>query len=124
MATLQFNVRDAELLYAFPKPPSDIATVIRCFMFLNRTAPPTYDELTSCLTKALKVGIIREEAGKFVVEKDWYDRIHMEDSVSENEIESMLDFEEHFVNVEFVVVTNAVSALSREDFNSILKALL
>jgi hypothetical protein len=84
------NTKDAELLYSFPEPASDMATIIRCFTFLNRTAPPTFDEFASCLTKSMKAGIIREEGGKFVVNKDWYDRIHKADTTTENEIEALL----------------------------------
>ncbi len=65
METVQFNVRDAALLYSFPKPLSDLKTMIRCFKFLNRTAAPTHEELTSCLTKAQRAGIVQELDGKY-----------------------------------------------------------
>jgi hypothetical protein len=123
VGTLQFNPRDAELLYSFPKPASDVTTIVRCFTFLNRTAPPTYGELTSCLTKALKAGIIRQVGGRFVIENGWYDRIHMADASSENEIEALLEFESAFVNVDFDETTVAASQLSEDEYKLILATL-
>jgi len=123
METVQFNVRDAELLYSFPKPWSDLTTVIRCFKFLNRTAAPTYEELTSCLMKAQRAGIIQEAEGKYIVENQWYDKIHAADESEENEIEAMLSFEETFVNIDFAEVTKRVTTLSKEDFQAIVDAL-
>jgi hypothetical protein len=96
---IRFNERDAELLYAFPEPASDLATIVRCFIYLNRTAPPEYHEIASCLTKAMKVGIVREDDGKYVVEKLWYDRIHKADFAADYEGESLAEFEASFVDV-------------------------
>ena len=123
VGAIQFNTRDAELLYSIPKPASDVAMIIRCFTFLNRTAPPTYGELTSCLTKAMKAGIVREEGGKYVIDKGWYDRIHMADATSENEMEALLEFESTFVNVDFDETTGTANVLSEDEYRSILAAL-
>ncbi len=120
---IQFNTRDAELLYSFPKPASDVATIVRCFTFLNRTAPPAYGEFTSCLTKAMKAGIVREERGKYVVDKGWYDRIHRADDTSENEIEALLEFEGAFVNMDFDETTDVVNVPSEDEYRSILATL-
>ena len=123
MGTMRFNERDAELLYSFPKPASDVAIIVRNYTFINRAAPPTYGELASCLIKALRAGIIRKEGEGFVVAKDWYDRIHKADAAVENEIESLLAFEETFVKIEFEETTNAASVLSEEEYRWILTTL-
>jgi len=123
MGTIQFNTKDAELLYSFPKPATDVKTIVWCFTFINRTYSPSFGELTSCLTKGLKAGIIREDGGRFVIDDDWYDRIHMADATAENEIESMLEFEEGFVNVYFDERTDAACTLTKEEYESILSKL-
>ena len=123
MGTVQFNTRDAELLYSFPKPASDVATIVRCFVFLNRAAPPSLGELTSCLTKGLRAGIIRRDGERFVVDGDWYGRIHMADATAENEIEAMLDFESGFVGMDFDATTDAACTLTEGEYESILAKL-
>jgi hypothetical protein len=89
-------------------------------MFINRTVAPTHRELASCLTKALKTGILHASEGKFVVEGGWYDRIHAADATSENEIEALLEFESTFVNVDFDETTDVASVLSEDEYHSIL----
>ncbi|VTR97004.1 hypothetical protein [Tuwongella immobilis] len=123
MGSIQFNARDAELLYSFPKPASDVATIVRCFVFLNRAAPPSFGEFASCLTKGLRAGIIREEGERFVIDDDWYGRIHMADATAENEIESMLEFESRFVGVDFDATTDAACALTEGEYESVLAKL-
>jgi len=123
VATIQFNIKDAELLYSFPKPVSDIATIVRCFVFLNRAASPTFGELTNCLSKGLRAGIIRDEGERFVIDDNWYGRIHMSDATAENEIEAMLEFESEFVNVEFDETTDAACSLTEAEYESILAKL-
>lgn len=123
MGSIQFNTRDAELLYSFPKPATDLKTIVWCFTFINRAAPPSHEELTSCLTKGLKAGIIREEGGKFVIETDWYARIHMADATAENEIEAMLEFESEFVNANFDEMIKITYVLKKEEYESILATL-
>lgn len=123
MATVMFNESDAELLYSFPKPASELGMIVRCFTFINRVAPPTYDEIRSCLSKAQRVGIVRWEGGGFVVEREWYERIHRADGVAENEIESMLDFEEWFLKSQFEEVVEAVVVPAEDEYASIVGRL-
>ena len=123
VGSIQFNARDAELLYSFPKPASDVATIVRCFVFLNRAAPPSFGELTSCLTKGLRAGIIREDGGPFVIDDNWYGRIHKADATAENEIEAMLEFESGFVSVDFDETTAAACAITEEEYESVLAKL-
>src|SRR5688500_4895788 len=115
-----FNELDAAILYAFPKPPSDLSAIVRCFRLFNRCAAPTYGDLTSCLTKALSAGIIRQEGGRFVVEETWYDRVHRHGVTAENEVEAMLAFAETFVNREVPRTTEAANVLSRSEYDAIL----
>jgi len=120
---IRFNIGEAELLYSFPKPASDVGTIIRCFTFLNRAAPPTYDEFTHCVSKAMKAGIVRREDGKYAVDRDWYDRIHLADATSGNEIESLIEFESSFVDVDFDEITDVVSVPSADEYRSALATL-
>lgn len=123
MGTVQFSSRDAELLYSFPKPATDLATIIRGFTFLHRAAPPTYEELQACLVKGLQVGIVRTEGARFVIDAPWYDRIHRADATASNEIEAMLEFESEFVGLDFVETTDAPFALTEEEYASIRAGL-
>lgn len=123
MPQVRFTVREAELLYSIPKPPTELETIVRCFMFINRAAPPTFEELTSCLTKGVKAGIIQKDNGKFAVEGSWYNKIHAADETAENEIESMLEFEEWFVDHEFPERDKTSHVLTLTEFDNTLKAL-
>lgn len=116
MEAITFNTKDAELLFCFPKPPADIKMIVWNYTFINRAAPPSWGELTSCLTKGLRVGIIRQEGERFVIDDDWYGRIHKADSTAENEIESMLEFEEWFVGVDFDATTDDACVLTEGEF--------
>ena len=53
MGSIRFKTIDAEFLYSFPKTANDLRTIVWAYTFINRTGPPTYEELTSCLTKKL-----------------------------------------------------------------------
>ncbi|HEX9062330.1 MAG TPA: hypothetical protein VF941_19335 [Clostridia bacterium] len=121
MDAIKFNLKDVEILYSFPSVPSELSTVIRCFTFLFRTAQPTFDEVTSCVSKSLRAGIICESCGKYTVKEDWYRKIHINDEIAENEIESMLLFEESFVGVELTVVNDFVRLFSREHYEMSIK---
>ncbi len=123
MGAVQFNTKDAELLYSFPMPASGVATILRCFVFIHRAAPPSWGELTSCLTKGLRAGIIRQDGERFVIDDGWYGRIHMADATAENEIEAMLEFESGFVGVDFDATTDAAFALTEGEYESILAKL-
>jgi len=123
MSHVQFTIRDAEILYAIPKLGADVATIVRCYMFLNRSAPPTQDEIQGCLTKALNADIARKFGDVFVVSEEWYDRIHAADETADNEIEAMLEFADSVVNEEFTEVRRTSYAISERDFESIVEAL-
>ncbi len=124
MGVIQFNNMDAGLLYSFPKPATDVETIVWCFTFINRTYPPSFSELTSCLTKGLRVGIIREDGGRFVIDDNWYGRIHMADATAENEIDAMIEFEDAFVGVDFDETTNAACALTEAEYEPIRNRFL
>jgi hypothetical protein len=123
MGSVHFSIRDAEILYAFPSVEADIATIVRHFMFINRSAAPTYAEIAGCLLRASRVGIIAEAPGGFVVDRYWYECIHKADELSENEIESMLRFQGEFVDVDFEEVTHPRPVLSDEEYRSIVASL-
>ena len=69
------------------------------------------------------MGIIRQEGEKFIIDDNWYDRIHMSDDTAENEIDSMLEFEDGFVNMDFNETNNTVCTLTEVEYKSILAKL-
>lgn len=123
MPAVQFNTRDAEILYSFPKQASDLSTIIRWFMFINRVATPTYDEVSSCVAKALKAGILDDLGGKLSLRPEWYNQVHASDDTADNEIESLLAFEESFVGRQFPEVFDCVNELSKDDFEAAIRML-
>lgn len=123
METIHFNTNDAAILYSFPKPASDLKTIVWCFTFINRTAPPAYLELVNCLTKGLKAGVIRAVGERFAVEVDWYDRIHMADATAANEIESLLEFTDWLTEIEFPAVSEATFSMTVSEYQSLLEAI-
>ena len=123
MGSVQFSVRDAELLYAFPGGEADVATIVRNFIFINRTSAPSYGEFAGCLLRASQVGMIAKAPRGFVVDRYWYEWIHQADVLSGNEIESMLLFQDEFVDVDFDEVTCALPVLSEKEYRSIVATL-
>jgi hypothetical protein len=123
MADLRFTETDADILYSMPMVKTDVTTIVRYYLFINRTGAPTYEEIAGVLAKAIQAGIMNRNGGKFIVESTWFERIHQADDTSENEIESMLKFEEWFVNQPFEPVSDAVFVLSKSDYAAVLKKL-
>ena len=93
MDKLTFTTMDAEILYAIPQPPSDILSIVRSFVFLNRAAPPSREELEECLRKAHCAGIVHSVGKKCAVSDKWYEEIHSADQTADNEIEAMLNLQ-------------------------------
>ncbi len=123
MRAVQFNTRDAEILYSFPRQASDLSMIIRWFMFINRVATPTYDEVASCFAKARKAGILFDLGGKLSLNPEWYSKVHASDGIADNEIESLLEFEESFVGCPFPEVFDCVSELSIDEFEAAIRGL-
>lgn len=123
MRAVLFNTKDAEILYSFPKQASDLSTIIRCFMFINRVATPTYDEVASCFAKARKAGILSDVGGKLSLNPEWYSRVHASDGNADNEIESLLEFEETFVGCPFPEVFDFVNELSKDEFEAAIRGI-
>ena len=123
MGTIRFNTTDAEILYSFPKPETDLKTIVWCFTFINRTAPPSYDELANCLAKGVKAGIIRVKGELLAIENDWYERIHMADATADNEIESMLEFTDWLTETELPALCEPAYSLSTSDYAAVLDAI-
>lgn len=95
-----------------------LSTIIIYFTSTNRTVPPAFDEVTSCFSKSLRAGIITECCGMYTVNEDWFRKIHFYDEIANNEIDSMLLFEESFVGIGLQVVNDSVRRTLR---NSIKK---
>ncbi len=116
-----FNERDIDMLYSFPKEPCDLSYIISCYTLINRDAPPSFDDIVSVFSKSLRAGIISESCGKYTVNEEWYGKIHINDGIAENEIESMLLFEESIVDIEIPVVNDSVRLFSREEYGMALR---
>jgi hypothetical protein len=71
----------------------------------------------------MRAGIVREEGGRYVVGENWYARIHGADATSENEIESLLEFQGAFVGVDFDETAAAASVPTEDEYRSILARL-
>jgi hypothetical protein len=120
---VQFTPTESQLLYAFPAVQTDLGTVVWYYTFVHRTYPPTYEEVVNFLTKAQAVGIIRQDAGKYLVVPDWYNRVHQFDETSDNEIEAFLAFEEQFVSEVFPRINEVANHLTQDEYATLLRNL-
>jgi hypothetical protein len=121
MQRIRFSEIDAWILYCIPKPIVDLREIVRYYTFVNRAAPPTLRELKECLAKALSVGIIKKQAGGFIIDDVWYDKIHAADGAAENEIESMLAFQESLLGMVFDVSKPVNFVLDRREYDEALR---
>ncbi|PQO34235.1 hypothetical protein DTL21_11925 [Bremerella cremea] len=121
MSEIIFNENEADILYCFPQPPADLATIVRCYTFLHRTAPPSYDLFAGCLTKGLQTGIVITSGELWSLEEATYQRVHAADESSPNEIESMIVFVDWFTQEKQTVVCDAVFPLSASQYASIVR---
>ncbi|MHC2071092.1 hypothetical protein ACYFX5_26770 [Bremerella sp. T1] len=121
--TVAFSVDDVEILYSIPLPGGDIATIVRAFTFLNRSAPPPFSLIKDCFTKALQSGIMVENDGHFQIVPEWYKRIHGYDASEGNEIESMLAFQDEFVGEELSVVAALQASFTEKAYSAILQGM-
>lgn len=119
MQSIHFTSQDASILYSIPKPASELQVIVRCHTFINRCAPPSLDELQGCLDRAFAAGVLSSKRKKIVVEQQWYDRIHATDASADNEIESMLEFEEWLTAQEFAQVSDERFEITPAEYASI-----
>jgi hypothetical protein len=123
MQRIRFSEIDAWILYCIPRCIADLAYIVRYYTFVNRAAPPSWRELKECLAKALSVGIIRKQAGGFIIDDVWYDKIHAADGAAENEIESMLAFQESLLGMEFNEQKPVNFVLDRGEYDEAVRAV-
>jgi len=109
------------IVFRFPKVSCDLSYIILCYTSTNRVAPPTFDDIISVFSKLLRAGIIFESYGKYTVDEEWYKRIHINDGMAENEVESELLFMESFEGIELPVVNDFVRLFSREEYGIALR---
>ena len=100
---------------------SNLNDIIRVFMFIYRSAPPTFDELDECFNKSAKAGILEMAGGMFLVNDAWYDRIHAFDEECDNEIDSMLEFSESFAGKTTPQVSLTDYHLNQSDYLSAIE---
>lgn len=116
MDDIKLNDKDVAILYCMPKVPCELINIIHNYTFINRDASPSFDELTSFISKAMRAGIISESGDKYTVDEEWKRKIHFYDGKTLNEIDSMLLFEESIVGVELPVVSDSVKLFTREEY--------
>jgi len=113
---LHFSRDDAAILYAIPKPGADPEKIMRLYAFIQRTSPPDFEVISSCLGKAFEAGIIGRVGQEIVVRDDWYAKIHQFDDSTDNEIEAALEFEEWLKATEWPSVEIERFGLDREEY--------
>lgn len=123
MPNVTFTLKDAEILYTIPKPPSDILEIVRSFMFTNRTAAPSYLELQDCLSKAFSAGIVHKLGGKLVVSDKWYQDIHAADKTADNEIDSMIEFTGWFIKREYPAICDTDYSIPKSEYELMLEGV-
>lgn len=116
MPPIRFTRLDAEILYCIPKPPVDLAAIIGTYVFINRAGVPRYEELQGCLSRALNAGILRQAEEKFTVDESWYEVIHAADRTAENEIDSMIVFEDWLIQRDFLHLFDSGYHLSKDEY--------
>jgi hypothetical protein len=120
---MRFTATDADILYSFPRSACKLAKIVWYFTFIQRAAPPTYEELVGCFNRGLNAGIIRRDGKLFAIEDDWYARIHQADETVANEIESLLEFAEWFVNADFPIAERPIFDLTPSEYQAVLATL-
>ncbi len=118
---VNFSIDDVELLYSIPRPGGDISTILRAFVFLNRSATPPFSLFQACFTKALQSGILVENNCSYQMSKEWYQRIHAHDESAGNEIESMLEFQDEFVGEEVVVELDVQANIDQRQYEQLVR---
>lgn len=121
--TVTFGIDDIELLYSIPRPGGDLARIIRTFVFVNRSAPPSFSLLNDCLSKAMQAGILVECDGQYRIDPIWYDKIHSHDNLDVNEIQSMLAFQDEFAGKEVLAVVTTPARFTEKDYQLAVKSL-
>ena len=97
-AGVRFSDVDAAILYSIPKPGVSLPELLRYYTFINRIAVPSYEVLADCLSKSVAAGVVRlPRRREYSLEDRWYEYIHQFDGRTDNEIESMLAFQELFL---------------------------
>src|SRR5688572_9031696 len=95
MDEIRFTRLDAAILYSTAQPGLPLDQLIWYYTFVNRDAPPSFEELAGCLSRATRAGVLTVTGDdRFVVTDEWYQRIRQFDDQSPNEIESLIRFEE------------------------------
>jgi hypothetical protein len=124
MSGITFSKTDAEILYSMPKPGAELPDLIRCYMFINRDAPPPYTAVATCLSKSATAGILVVlPEGRYSIVERWYAYIHRFDGQKANEIESMLAFEELFTAQAWPAVGGEHVRLNEDDYLAALTSI-
>jgi hypothetical protein len=117
-----FSKIDSWLLYCIPKPGGSLSVILRSYWFIIRTSPPSYEQVSDCLAKALDLGIVEHPEDQFVITPEWYETIHSADDIAENEIVSLMEFESYLLRNNWHPVRALGFVLDRLEYENAIKA--
>jgi hypothetical protein len=121
--SVTFSVDEVELLYSIPEPGGDLQDIIRAFVFLNRSAAPSFSTIRDSFTKSLQTSILLENEGQYRIATAWYRRIHANDDSAGNEIDSMLEFQDNFVGEQVPIINDRRFDVSEQKYSELLGGL-
>ena len=101
---MSFLKDELNFIYTMPPRGGELKELVADYCFISRDIPPSFETIRSCMTKALKAGIVLCDKDQFKVEDNWYHRIHLRDNSSATEIHAMLDFTDDFLGVDIDVI--------------------
>lgn len=101
-----FTSDEAAIIYCIPREGGRVEEIVSVYLFVNRAGRPASALMNELLHKAKTVGILEEKRGVWKVQAEWYELVHAADGTAENEIESMLAFEEVLVGREWINLEN------------------
>jgi hypothetical protein len=120
MASVRFSIDESDILFCIPRVPCTIEDMVRSYTSLNRTAPPPYEVVFSCLSKAVSAGIVVCRRPQYEVDHAWWKEIHGTDETGRDELDEMIRFGESFVDRELEIKCPDVFALSREEYDQVI----
>ena len=123
MDDVTFTRLDAWFIFCLPKFGADLSTWLRNYVFINRDAPPSYQQLSDCISKSLAAGILTTSKGKYAVTNEWLDVVYLDDSNARNEIEAMGTFQDHLLAKAWPRVRDVEFFLGFDDYDNAVAAV-
>jgi hypothetical protein len=116
MAGVQFNHRDAAFLWCVPESGSDLECLIHLYVFIERIAIPSYDDVAGTLRRAVRAGIIAPPLTFFRLSVEWFSLFDQFDSMYSASELGMVEFSDIFIPREWPKVLDYEYTLSASEF--------